>query len=71
MVDSIVKKTHRIVTVVLVLVVTWLLVRPSECADTALWQKRYDALASERAKRDNDILARLMAIADKVQETSK
>lgn len=67
------KKVHVIVTAALVVAVAWLAMGPAgACAETAIWEKRYEDLAAERAERDADILARLMKIADHVQsETPK
>ena len=67
------KKIHVCVTAALVVAVTWLAMSPSgACAETSVWEKRYEQLAAERAERDADILTRLMKIADRLQsETQK
>lgn len=72
MCTSLGKKVHVCVTAALVIAVTWMALSPSgACAETSVWEKRYEQLAAERAERDADILARLMRIADKLQTEMK
>lgn len=66
-------KVHVAVTAGLVVAVSWIAFIPSwSCAESGVWEKRYEALAKERADRDAEILKRLMAIAARIQsETGK
>lgn len=73
MFTSLGRKVHVCVTAALVIAVTWMALSPSgACAETNVWEKRYEQLAAERAERDADILTRLMKIDDRLQsETQK
>ena len=67
--SSFARKVHLVVTAALVVAVSWIALSPNDsCAESHVWEKRYEQFAAERAQRDAEVLSRLEAIAARQQE---